>query len=115
MTSARRFDYDEFVGDFRAACAHYGIDPARGANGYQVVHVIAETRRAAVQPSAWWMRHDLWLNSAPDRSDTEQEAIWNIFLQAYGRMARVVAQAIRLQRAQMTLRELNQRQARNGG
>src|SRR4051812_42429678 len=115
MTSTRPFDYDEFVHDFRDACAQYGIDPALGATEYQVVHVIAETRRRAYQPGGWWMQHDLWLNSAPYRSDTEQEAIWNVFLQAYGKMARRVAQAIRLQRAQMALWELRQRQTGNGG
>lgn len=110
MTSARRFDYDEFVEDFRVACARHGIDPARGASEYQVVHVVTEARRAAWQPERWrwWHEQDLWLNCEPYRSETEQEAIWNVFLQAYGLMARRIVQAVRLRRATMALRELHE-------
>lgn len=116
MTHGRSFDYDEFLRGFRAACARRGIDPANGSTSYQVVHVAAEARRAAWQANRWWSHHqwwtnhELWLNSAPYRSETEQEAIWNIFQQAYGIMARLVVQAARLQRGQMALRDLHQQQ-----
>jgi hypothetical protein len=121
MTPAREFDYDEFLREFRAVCARRGIDPVRGATAYQVVHVVADARRAAYPANRrgaqqgwahrlWWTNHELWLNSAPYRSETEQEAIWNIFQQAYVIMARLVAQAVRLQRGQLALRDLHQQQ-----
>ncbi len=117
MALARRFDYDEFVDDFRAACARRGIDPVRGASSYQVVHVAAELRRADAPIDCWWRRHELWLDCPPYRSDTEQEALFRIFTQAYGSLARRFAQTVRLRRGQLSLRELHaqrrQRETRN--
>lgn len=119
MTSVDRFDYDDFVARFRAACAAYGIDPARGASGYQVVHVRAARQRAAAEAAnradRWWEQSDLWLSCPPYRSETEAEAIWNVFSEAYGLMAQAVARAARLRRAQLALRELHDRRGRQVG
>jgi hypothetical protein len=118
MTPKPTFDYDRFVGQYRAACARRGIDPAHGATGYQVVHVTAEQRRTARQPDRWWQQHEFWLNCPPYHSDTEQDAIWSLFAQSYAVMAARLTQAVRLYRAQraaqLSLRELHRRQ-RGGG
>lgn len=114
MTLMPAFDYDSFVDEYRAACAERGIDPARGATGYQVVHVTAEQRKRAQQADCWWQRHDLWLNAPPYHSETEHEAIWSLFTQAYTlmaiRLARVVRQQ-RLRQRQLPLRELHRKRA----
>ena len=86
MALRRRFDYGAFVAGYRAACEQWGIDPAEGANGYQVVHVLAEQKRRQWQAGdengrRWWLRHELWLNDAPYRSKTEHDAIWRLFVQ----------------------------------
>ena len=94
MTLSKDFDYDDYMREFRAACARRGIDPARGANGYEVVHVIAEQRRAMRSPDRWWQRHELWLNCPPYVSETEREAIWNVFMQAYALTALLIARAL---------------------
>ncbi len=93
MTPRSSFDYDAFMRAYRAACAARGIDPERGASGYQVVHVITE-RKAKRQADRWWQRHERWLSCPPYRSDTEQEAIWNVFTQAYAITAARMADAI---------------------
>lgn len=111
MTLKPAFDYDSFVGEYRAACAERGIDPARGATGYQVVHVTAEQRRTACQPDRWWERHDLWLNCPPYHSDTEQQAVWNLFTQAYVQVAIRLARALRRRQMQVPLRDLDRRRA----
>jgi hypothetical protein len=111
MTLKPSFDYDSFVGEYRAACAERGIDPARGATGYQVVHVTAERRRTARQADRWWQRHELWLNCPPYHSDTEQEAVWNLFMQAYVLMAIRLARAVRLRRREMARRDLHRLRA----
>lgn len=90
MTSLQKFNYDEFVRGFRAACAEHGIDPAAGANRYQVVNAVVERRRAArasrsgVPQRRWWQNPDIWLHCPPYHSETEQKAIWNVFMQAHG-------------------------------
>lgn len=117
MTLKPAFDYDRFVGQYRAACAERGIDPAQGATEYQVVHVTAERRRRSYQPDRWWDQHEFWLDCPPYRSETEADAIWNLFTQSYAQMAARLAHAVRLYRAQMAsqmaLRDLHRRQ--NGG
>lgn len=102
MTPTKRFDYDDFVQRFRAACARHGIDPAEGATGYQIVNMVVDDRRdrlrerlrkalhrrQMIQSDAetkWWQHPDLWLNCPPYRSETEQQAVWNTFTQAYER------------------------------
>ncbi|MFN8451026.1 MAG: hypothetical protein U0521_21225 [Anaerolineae bacterium] len=110
MTLKPDFNYDTFVGEYRAACAERGIDPTRGATGYQVVHVTAERRRTAYCDDGWWRRHDLWLNSPPYHSDTEQQALWNLFAQAYVLMAIRLAWAVR-RRRERPLRDLHRRAA----
>lgn len=87
MTPTKKFNYDEYVRGFRAACAQRGIDPAHGANGYQVVNTVVDRRRAARQRAKhpqrhWWQNPGLWLNCPPYRSETEQQAVWNLFTQA---------------------------------
>ena len=129
MTLQNSFNYDEYVRGFRAACVRRGIDPLEGATGYQVVHVVAEHRRAAWRHAAerqaaqqqrrWWQHHEMWLNCPPYRSETEQEAIWGVFRQAYGETMRRFTRLClrRMERGaaiasqeKMPLRELHQRQ-----
>ena len=112
MTSARNFHYDDYLRDFRAACAQRGIDPIQGASGYQVVHLTAEQRRAARPLDRWWQRHELWTDCPPYRSETEEEALWQMFSEAYLLTVRRVVQAKRLHRAMLSLRELHEVQAR---
>jgi hypothetical protein len=64
----------------------------------------------AYQPDRWWQQHEFWLNCPPYHSETEQEAIWSLFAQAYGLMAVRLARAVRLYRAEMSLRDLQLRQ-----
>ncbi|HVU11761.1 MAG TPA: hypothetical protein VHD90_10795 [Phototrophicaceae bacterium] len=109
MTSTHHFDYDAFVQGYRTACAARGIDPAQGATGYQVVHVVTEGRHG--HTDRWWQRHTLWLNCPPYVSDTEREAIWNVFSETYGIMAARIARAARLHRAALSLRELHELRA----
>ena len=76
----QKFNYDEFVRGFRAACERRGVDPARGATGYQVVNAVVDRRRAVRKWSRlpqrhWWQNPDLWLNCPPYRSETEQQAV----------------------------------------
>ncbi len=111
MASRHRFDYDDFLRRYRTACARRGIDPARGANGYQVVHVAAERQRTTRARDCWWQRHEIWLHCPPYRSETEQEALWNVFMESYAVTAAKIAQAVRLRCSQMPLRELHRRQA----
>ena len=111
MASKPLFNYDEFIKNYRLACARRGIDPAQGASVYQVVHISAEQRRKAWQASRWWKRHELWLNCPPYRSEAEQQAIWNLFVEAYGTTASRIAQAVRLRRARMALYDLQQERA----
>ncbi len=111
MTSTRNFDYDEFMQGYRTACAARGIDPTQGASGYQVVHVVTEGQRKRWRTDRWWQRHTLWLNCPPYISETEREAIWNLFTETYGITAARIAQANRLRRAALTLRELHELQA----
>ncbi len=84
MNLTQKFNYDEFVRGFRAACERRGVDPARGATGYQVVNAVVDRRRAVRKWSRlpqrhWWQNPDLWLNCPPYRSETEQQAVWNLF------------------------------------
>ena len=113
MTLALRFDYDDYVRGFRAACARHGIDPAQGATGYQVVHIAAERRRADWTPSRWWQQHEFWTDCPPYRSETEQDALWQVFSEAYLLTIRRVVRARRLRRAELALRELHQYQNRS--
>jgi hypothetical protein len=92
MTSTRNFDYDDYVRGFRAACALRGIDPVNGATGYQVVHFLADRRRAEqrriarkTEHAQWWLRHELWFNDdcSPHHSDTEEDALWALFSETY--------------------------------
>ena len=108
VTSRRPFNYDEFMMRYRIACEQRGIDPVVGANGYQVVHITAEQRRRSWHPSRWWRQHELWLNCPPYRSETEQEALWQVFVEAYGATARRFVQALRLRRAQAAMFDLRQ-------
>jgi hypothetical protein len=120
MTLTRQFDYEDYRKQFRAACARRGIDPLYGASGYQVANLRAEQRRAEWKAAqqrgwgqvAWWQKHELWLNCPPYRSETEQEAIWQVFRQAYVMLALRIVRAIRVRRAAMSLRELHEYQAR---
>ena len=111
MASTHRFDYDAFVQGYRASCAARGIDPAQGATGYQVVHVVTEQKRKRWRAERWWQRHTLWLNCPPYASETEREAIWNVFVETYGITAAQVARAVVLRRAALSLRELHLLQA----
>lgn len=89
MTLRRQFDYTAFVEGYREACKPWGIDPEQGATGYQVVRVLAERERRrwlAIprEERLWWrQRHEAWLMAHPYRSDTEHEAFWRLFVQAY--------------------------------
>jgi hypothetical protein len=92
------------VEGYRSACAARGIDPAEGATGYQVVHVLAERQRRRWEAQGrseqrWWMRHELWFDCEPYRSETEADAIWRLFAQAYDLTAQVLIRTARLHRA----------------
>jgi hypothetical protein len=99
MTLRRRqFDYAAYVEGYRAACEAWGIDPVRGATGYQVVHVLAERERRLWEAQSraergWWLDHEFWLDCAPYRSETEADAIWQLFVQAYHLTARLIIRA----------------------
>ena len=115
MTSKQKFNYDEYLREYRKACAKHGIDPVEGATGYQVVHVVAEQRRAAQQQSRWWQHHEMWLTCPPYRSETEEDAVWGVFKAAYGETMRRFARLClrRMERGsasqeKMPLRELHQ-------
>ena len=113
MTSRPQFDYGEFVRRFRVVCARSGIDPLTGATSFQVVHLMAEqpTNRLKYKPNRWWLQHDLWLDSQPQHSEVEEEAIWNLFIEGYRLEMNRVVRAMRLRRMRMPLRELHRRQA----
>ncbi len=101
MAPRRGFNYDEFVRGFRAACAQQGIDPARGATGYQVVNVVVDRRRAARRQRRsaqqhWWQNPGLWLNCPPYRSETEQQAVWNLFTEAQDSIGTIYLAGYRL-------------------
>jgi len=116
MTLTRRFDYDEYVKQFRTACAQRGIDPLDGATGYQVVHFKAEQRRAAwLRESAdrWWLQHDLWTDCPPYHSDTEQVVFWELFRSTYLIALRRIRDERRRQRGLMALRDLHRYQRLN--
>ena len=124
MSSTRNFDYDDTVRRFRAACAQHGIDPVNGASEYQVVHVVADRRRAEQRRIArktdhgqWWLRHELWFNDdcAPYRSETEADALWALFSETYLlAVLRHVRARRRWQMAQR-LREVHECQRRGEG
>jgi hypothetical protein len=110
MDSRRRFNYDEFVRGWRAACTRRGIDPAEGATSYQVATLVAERRKAAAKQHCaqdrWWQKHTFWFCCPPYHSDTEADALWQVFVQAYAILGKRVAYAARLRRAEMALAEL---------
>ena len=113
MALTLKFNYDEFVRGFRAACERQGIDPAQGATGYQVVNTVVDQRRArrrslrgAAALDAWWCNPDLWLNCPPYRSETEQQAVWNLFTETQGSRAAIclTGQRLRDLRRELALR-----------
>ncbi|MBI1257596.1 MAG: hypothetical protein GC204_09010 [Chloroflexi bacterium] len=90
MSSTQTFNYDTYKRGFRAACAQRGIDPLAGATSYQVVHLLADHQRAEQRRIArrtrhalWWSRHKLWVDCPPYRSETEEEAFWELFRETY--------------------------------
>ena len=110
--SRRQFDYRDFLRRFRAACLQRGIDPQRGATSFQVVHWHSAQRAGAARGGArWWRHHTLWLAAPPYRSVVEEAAIWNLFMEGYGREMKSYAEAMRRRRMRMPLRELHERQA----
>jgi hypothetical protein len=114
MTSRPKFDYEDFVRGFRAACAQRGIDPLEGATSFQVVHYCAERQlaaRLALKPKRWWLRHHYWQASLPHHSEVEEETFWNLFIEGYTLELNRVVRAMRLKRMNLPLRELHQLQA----
>ena len=119
MSSTHTFKYDDYVRDFRAACAKRGIDPLEGATGYQVVHLLAEKRRAEqrrearrTQHERWWARHNLWVDCPPYRSETEEDAFWNLFSETYLLALFHYLRARRRWQMARALREFNQARRR---
>jgi len=112
MSSTQTFDYDNYRRGFRAACVQRGIDPLKGANAYQVAHFRAEQRSRDRQRTIdrWWQQHDLWTACPPYHSDTEEDAIWELFHQTYLLTLHRILRAKRRQREWMPLRELHQHQ-----
>lgn len=106
MQKHRRFNYDEFLSGFRAACARWGVDPETGATSYQVIHIRVDLARAAHQPDLWWQRHEIWQGSLLHRNALEEGVIWDLFLDTYiPRMTRF-ASMVALRNARLVLREL---------
>jgi hypothetical protein len=114
MTSARNFHYDDYLRAFRATCAQRGIDPLQGATGFQVVHFLADRQQARLSDSRdrWWERSDLWQDCPPYRSETEEDAFWHLFRDAYVLTVLRVIRAERRRRMRLSLLELHQLQAR---
>jgi hypothetical protein len=99
---------------FRVVCARRGIDPLTGATSFQVVHYMADQQAARLKPKRWWLQHDFWLDSQPQHSEVEEEAIWNLFIEGYRLEMNRAVRAMRLRRMTMPLRELHQRQVGRG-
>ncbi len=114
MTWTQHFDYDDYLREFRAACAKHGVDPVCGATGYQVVHITTEQQRQARKPDRWWERHDLWVDCPPYRSEVEEDAFWQLFAEMYLRAVLRVIRARRRWRMTRSLRELHECQVRKG-
>ncbi len=106
MRSQKRFDHDEFVRGFRAACTRRGIDPLEGATLYDVVRVLAEQAEARRTRDRWWKRHKLWRACQPNHSELEEEVIWELFLQSYLPHMKRLARWVALRNARLTLRDI---------
>lgn len=110
------FDYPTFRHQFRQRAVLLGIDPVAGATSYDIARIRADQRRAAHVDDHWWRDYALWTDSAPHRSDTEEQALYLVFREAFTWVGRLVAgqtrQRDRLQRkwrdqdATTSLREL---------
>lgn len=79
----RQFDYPRFIQLYRRRCAVLGVDPASGASSYDLARLGAEQRKAAYEVDGWWRDYALWTNSAPYRSSTEENALRNVFDEAF--------------------------------
>lgn len=106
----RTFDYPAFLAQYRRRCARLGIDSAAGATSYDLARIRADARKAAHIPDYWWRDYALWTDSAPHRSETEEEALARVFRQAFSHVTQLVAGQ---QRQREALQERWKHQSKN--